>query len=130
MDSGYRIVGPLSSRPRAGGGGAGAARGGASRLIFVNSDIVVEPGFVRCHVETLAANGVLGCGPGYPRTCWTNKVFGRFLDVLHERLQNLTGLSDWSGSASASSYTPCLTCFSGESTEPRAGAQLVKSAVR
>jgi glycosyltransferase involved in cell wall biosynthesis/GT2 family glycosyltransferase len=88
-------AGPAAARNR----GAAEARG--KNLIFVDNDIVVQPSFVRAHVEALRAN------PG----CWIlgrvthpsslrDTPFGRYRDSLFEAFYEAHGadrLSDTDG---------------------------------
>src|SRR5262249_12219137 len=77
-------AGPAAARNR----GAAAARGEA--LVFIDNDILVEPSFLRLHLEALATH------PG----CWVigrithpsavrSTPFGRYRDALHEGFYDL-----------------------------------------
>lgn len=78
-----RNAGPAAARNR----GAAAARGAV--LIFIDNDILVEPDFLRQHLEALAAN---------PRAWIVGRViqpqqlqstpFGRYRDRLHEQFHH------------------------------------------
>jgi GT2 family glycosyltransferase len=72
-------AGPAAARNR----GAAAARGEA--LIFIDNDIVVQPDFIRAHLDALAAHPhcwIMGRVTHPPELRQT--PFGRYRDALHE----------------------------------------------